>query len=103
MPPRAQPLLLAAVAAHAAATQGHAGQRAQAAANPWRWVLRRAPAGAPAGAERGVRGRAAWQRGRLGQTGQLAAPGEAHSLAHEATAWPDGSGNLWRVRMRTPN
>ena len=42
MPPSAQPLLLAAVAVHAAASQGHAGQRAQAAANPWRWVLRRA-------------------------------------------------------------
>ncbi len=42
VPLRAQPLLLAAVAAHAAATQGHAGQRAQAAMNPWRWVLRRA-------------------------------------------------------------
>lgn len=42
MTPRAQPLLLAAVAAHAAATGAHAGLRAEAAICPWRWVLRRA-------------------------------------------------------------
>ena len=71
MPPRAQPLLLAAVAAHAAATQGHAGQRAQAAANPWRWVLRRAlqapAAGLGAAPEEGPPG----SEGDLGRRGTL--------------------------------
>lgn len=68
--PRAQPLLLAAVAAHAAACGAHAGLRAQAAANPWRWVLRRAlevpDAGAPLGAS---------------LQGPMAEPGGAHDLA----------------------
>lgn len=71
MPPRAQPLLLAAVAAHAAATQGHTGQRAQAAANPWRWVLRRALqaplAGLSAAAEEGPPG----SEGEMAKRGRL--------------------------------
>jgi hypothetical protein len=68
--PRAQPLLLAAVAAHASASGSHAGLRAQAAANPWRWVLRRAlevpEAEAPPGAS---------------LQGPMAEPGGAHDLA----------------------